>query len=398
MLLFHRSWRLSNARLIQSDPRQAWPALPSFNGQHTDNKYGLLLWAALFRVFHDEPELYQGGTRDGHSEEKAKEEREGGGGRLGNSRREKEIAGVSAAGRQRASGELKVSRTKQRDKTRELIWCLPVNGRSLWCRPALTIGFILSLLLAATMARPGETAERRGRGGGGGLRETASGPHRHLDSAAMFFCHLIKQPRGRKRRRLPPRKGGSTREEDGGGGGGKPTERRAKEVEMTGGGATGWEGELSLLGGGVTTRRREREQAGGTTGKKRRGGWGKPRFLANEEVESKWRRGKGSNPILARAARSRPSLVSQMIARYRVPCVFTYGIRPFSRIIPVELRLILTTEISARWNNIGIHSLNFDAIYSSMEASWSNSPHRWSELNVRQNSSQSGSLLCIVNS
>lgn len=37
----------------------------------------------------------------------------------------------------------------------------------------------------------------------GGLRETASGPHRHLDSAAMFFCSLIKQPRGRKRRRLP---------------------------------------------------------------------------------------------------------------------------------------------------------------------------------------------------
>lgn len=44
----------------------------------------------------------------------------------------------------------------------------------------------------------------------GGLRETASRPHRHLDSAAMFFCSLIKQPRGRKRRRLPPRKGGST--------------------------------------------------------------------------------------------------------------------------------------------------------------------------------------------
>jgi len=37
----------------------------------------------------------------------------------------------------------------------------------------------------------------------GGLRETASRPHRHLDSAAMFFCRLIKQPWGRKRRRLP---------------------------------------------------------------------------------------------------------------------------------------------------------------------------------------------------
>lgn len=33
--------------------------------------------------------------------------------------------------------------------------------------------------------------------------ETASGSHRHLDFAVMFFCRLIKQPRGRKRRRLP---------------------------------------------------------------------------------------------------------------------------------------------------------------------------------------------------
>ncbi|KAK1117484.1 hypothetical protein K0M31_016688 [Melipona bicolor] len=37
----------------------------------------------------------------------------------------------SREGRQRVSRELKVSWTKPRDKTRELIWCLPVNGRSL---------------------------------------------------------------------------------------------------------------------------------------------------------------------------------------------------------------------------------------------------------------------------
>lgn len=60
------------------------------------------------------------------------------------------------------------------------------------------------------MARMGDGEEGRGWKGEeeeeekeGGLRETASGPHRHLDSAAMFFCSLIKQPQGRKRRRLP---------------------------------------------------------------------------------------------------------------------------------------------------------------------------------------------------
>lgn len=49
----------------------------------------------------------------------------------------------------------------------------------------------------------GEEEKEEEEEGEGGLRETASGPHRHLDSAAMFFCSLIKQPRGRKRRRLP---------------------------------------------------------------------------------------------------------------------------------------------------------------------------------------------------
>lgn len=60
------------------------------------------------------------------------------------------------------------------------------------------------------MARMGDGGEGRGwkeeeeeEEEEGGLRETASGPHRHLDSATMFFCSLIKQPRGRKRRRLP---------------------------------------------------------------------------------------------------------------------------------------------------------------------------------------------------
>lgn len=58
------------------------------------------------------------------------------------------------------------------------------------------------------MARMGDEEKEGGGKRGeeeeeGGLRETASGPHRHLDSAAMFFCSLIKQPRGRKRRRLP---------------------------------------------------------------------------------------------------------------------------------------------------------------------------------------------------
>lgn len=61
----------------------------------------------------------------------------------------------------------------------------------------------------------------------GGLRETASGPHRHLDSAAMFFCRLIKQlgeekdvgflEKGRKYR---------------GGRGGKPTKGEGNEEEM----------------------------------------------------------------------------------------------------------------------------------------------------------------------
>lgn len=51
--------------------------------------------------------------------------------------------------------------------------------------------------------RKGVVGDGGGGGRKGGLRETASGPHRHLDSAAMFFCSLIKQPRGRKRRRLP---------------------------------------------------------------------------------------------------------------------------------------------------------------------------------------------------
>lgn len=49
------------------------------------------------------------------------------------------------------SRELKVSWTKPRDKTRELIWCLPGEWAFIMMPPGLTIGFILSLLLVATM-------------------------------------------------------------------------------------------------------------------------------------------------------------------------------------------------------------------------------------------------------
>lgn len=73
------------------------------------------------------------------------------------------------------------------------------------------------------------------RGEEGGLRETASGSYRHLDSAVMFFCRLIKQPRGRKRRRLPrereearrTRKGRKTGERE------EESRRRRGEREVT---------------------------------------------------------------------------------------------------------------------------------------------------------------------
>lgn len=87
----------------------------------------------------------------------------------------------------------------------------------------------------------------------GGLRETASGPHRHLDSAAMFFCSLIKQPRGRKRRRLP-----REREE-------ARWRRKRRKTDREEG---GWEGGLVLWRWSDYEERKG--TAGGTTGKKRR--------------------------------------------------------------------------------------------------------------------------------
>lgn len=103
----------------------------------------------------------------------------------------------------------------------------------------------------------------------GGLRETASEPHRHLDSAAMFFCRLIKQPRGRKRRRLPREREEATEKEK------EKKEEEENLGERRGRGAEGkevagkrriGEGEL-VLGGGVTTRR-EREQREERLGKR----------------------------------------------------------------------------------------------------------------------------------
>lgn len=86
----------------------------------------------------------------------------------------------------------------------------PVEWAFIMMPPGLTIGFILSLLLVATML-PG--------GGGEGYpckRDKERGPPawlatlRHLDSAAMFFCQLPKQRASeRKRRRRGWEKGGS---------------------------------------------------------------------------------------------------------------------------------------------------------------------------------------------
>lgn len=77
-----------------------------------------------YKPKRDEERLAKTPKKEGCINRDAKERRKKENGRLS-------PEAFSREGRQRVSRELKVSWTKPRDKTRELIWCLPVNGRSL---------------------------------------------------------------------------------------------------------------------------------------------------------------------------------------------------------------------------------------------------------------------------
>lgn len=98
--------------------------------------------------------------------------------------------------------------------------------------------------------------------GEGRLRETASGSHRHLDSAAMFFCRLIKQPRRKKKTSASTSKGrkhGEKEEKEDG----MPARGGVKGRER-GGKARAWRWSDYV--------ERKGTQTGETTGKKEGGG------------------------------------------------------------------------------------------------------------------------------